>query len=92
MHRPEPEPIAKIFHETYERLAPFFSYKTREATAVPWDEVPENNKRLMIAVATEVLAAMFPIPQESNKQQEGDKQQGSDSQEEGDVQEESDQQ
>ena len=50
------ESLARLFHETYERLAPEFGYKTREASAVPWDDVPDNNKALMIAVAAAVLA------------------------------------
>ena len=50
-----PEELAKLFHETYERLAPRYGYKTREASAVPWEEVPPTNKRLMVAVAGEVL-------------------------------------
>lgn len=45
------EQLAKLFHETYERLAPDFGYETRKASAVPWEQVPERNKRLMIAVA-----------------------------------------
>ena len=49
------EELARLFHETYERLAPDFGYKTREASAVPWEKVPDSNKRLMIAVAAEVL-------------------------------------
>lgn len=61
------EKLAKRFHETYERLAPEYSYKTREASAVPWKDVPDNNKRLMIAVAGELLAsaALPPQPQPS---------------------------
>src|SRR5207253_2058401 len=39
---------------TYERLAPSFGYQTRKASAVPWSEVPEANKRLMVAVAAAV--------------------------------------
>jgi len=50
------EEMAKDFHETYERLAPDFSYETRKASAVPWEDVPENNKKLMIAVAGEMRA------------------------------------
>jgi hypothetical protein len=50
--------IARLFHEAYERLAPQFGYETRRQSAVPWDEVPENNRRLMIATVSEVLAAM----------------------------------
>jgi hypothetical protein len=49
------EELARRFHEHYERLAPDFGYDTREASAVPWEQVPEPNRSLMIAVATEVL-------------------------------------
>lgn len=51
------EHIAKQFHDTYERLAPDFSYETRKESAVPWDKVPDNNKRLMMAVVAEILNA-----------------------------------
>ncbi len=44
------ELLAKKFHETYERLAPDFGYKTRESSAVKWGDVPEKNKKLMVAV------------------------------------------
>ena len=49
------EDLARIFHEEYERLAPDFGYKTRDETAVPWERVPEQNKKLMIATADSVL-------------------------------------
>ncbi len=52
------EQLAKFFHDTYERLAPDYSYETRKDSSVEWDRVPENNKRLMIAVADEVLAKL----------------------------------
>lgn len=54
------ETLAQLFHETYERRAPEFGYETRKATALPWEEIPEDNanKRLMIAVAGEVLAVV----------------------------------
>lgn len=51
------EQIAQLFHEAYERLAPSFGYKTRDASAVPWTDVPEPNRSLMIAVAAEVAGA-----------------------------------
>jgi len=41
----------------YERLAPQFNYETRKASAKPWAEAPENNRRLMIAVCAEILEA-----------------------------------
>lgn len=50
-----PEAVAELFHTTYERLAPAFGYETRRESAVSWEQVPEANKRLMIAVAAEVL-------------------------------------
>lgn len=50
-----PEELAKLFHDTYEQLAPNFGYTTRKASAVPWSDVPEPNKSLMIAVAEKVL-------------------------------------
>lgn len=49
------EELARLFHDTYERLAPRFGYETREASAKPWEEVPDQNKALMIAVCSELL-------------------------------------
>lgn len=50
------ESIARAFHEAYERLAPEHGYETREASAVPWEDVPEANKSLMVAVVSALLA------------------------------------
>ena len=52
--RAQAEKDAQRFHEAYERLAPQFGYKTRDASAVPWQEVPEANRKLMVAVCREV--------------------------------------
>jgi hypothetical protein len=52
-----PEELAKQFHEAYERLAPSFGYETRKASAVPWESVPEGNKRLMTAICAQILLA-----------------------------------
>ena len=49
------ERIAAAFHEAYERLAPAHGYQTREASAKPWDQVPEQNRQLMVAVVAELL-------------------------------------
>lgn len=56
---PSAELVAQLFHETYERLAPDFGYRTREASAKPWDEVPDQNKQLMVAVAHHVTAELY---------------------------------
>ena len=49
------EEIARAFHETYESFAPSYGYKTREASAVPWSDVPKPNKALMVAVVADLL-------------------------------------
>lgn len=51
----EAETIAKAFHTAYERLAPKFAYDTRSESAVPWQQVPERNRRLMIATVQRLL-------------------------------------
>jgi hypothetical protein len=50
------EHLAKEFHDAYERLAPEYGYKTREVSAVPWADVPEQNKALMMATVEHVMA------------------------------------
>jgi hypothetical protein len=49
------ERIAQAFHEAYERLAPDHGYKTREASAVAWEDVPADNKNLMIATVRALI-------------------------------------
>jgi hypothetical protein len=48
-----PLDLAKLFHETYERLAPSFGYTTRPETRQFNPKSPDG--RLMIAVAAELL-------------------------------------
>lgn len=62
-----PEVLARFFHEAYERLAPIYGYETRRESAVPWEDVPEQNRLLMTAVCAEVgqlfrLALRGPAP------------------------------
>ena len=54
------EDLARCFHETYELLAPSFGYETRKESAKPWEEVPDKNKRLMIAVCETLLDFWHP--------------------------------
>lgn len=63
-----PTKLAQMFHETYERLAPQWDYKTREDSAVPWEQVPLINRRLMVALASEVLATLKPTEESGGKQ------------------------
>lgn len=53
--QPDAATLARRFHEAYEALAPAFGYRTREASAKPWGDVPIQNKKLMIATAQAVL-------------------------------------
>ena len=50
--------LAELFHSTYGRLAPNYGLKTREASAVPFRDLPLDDKRLMLAVAVEVKKAL----------------------------------
>jgi hypothetical protein len=54
-----PEQIAQLFHEAYERLAPDFGYRTREESAKPWADVPDQNKALMVATVGEILPVIL---------------------------------
>jgi hypothetical protein len=50
------EVLAKLFHDTYERLAPQFGYVTREETREFNPDSP--NGKLMIAVCAEIAAVL----------------------------------
>jgi hypothetical protein len=47
--------LARFFHQEYERLAPDYGYETKKESAVPWEQVPLPNRRLMVAVAESIL-------------------------------------
>ena len=51
--------IARAFHEQYEALAPLFDYKTRDASAVPWEQVPDSNRRLMTATVWQLIVGGY---------------------------------
>lgn len=57
-----PQEIAQAFHASYERQAPAFGYETRDASAKPWSEVPEQNRGLMVAVARDLMARGIIAP------------------------------
>jgi hypothetical protein len=67
------EQIAQAFHETYERLAPDFGYETREASAKPWAEVPEQNRSLMVAVVQALIDAGVILGVASQQRSEEDR-------------------
>lgn len=49
------EDIARVFHEAYERLAPDYAWDTNDSTRVPFDELPSENRELMIHTVSEVM-------------------------------------
>lgn len=48
--------LARFMHERYEKYAFIFGWNTQEMTKVPFEELPEENKRTMLAVADDVLS------------------------------------
>ena len=52
------EELASLFHSTYEDLAPTYGYETRKESAVPWSEVPEQNRLLMCEVVSRVRSEL----------------------------------
>jgi hypothetical protein len=61
------EQLAEFFHETYERLAPEFDYKTRKKSRKPWIDLPLNHQNLMVAVCNEVLKELDAEAQQKAK-------------------------
>ena len=57
------EDLARTFHRVYEKLAPKYGYKTKRKTRKDWHRLPENNKKLMIAVAWVILNKYPKKPQ-----------------------------
>lgn len=51
--------IAQEFHRNYEQLAPNFGYETREESRTPWEQVPEQNKALMVATVRALLGRVI---------------------------------
>ncbi len=50
-----PESLAEKFHALYEDFATDCGYKTRDESAVPWADVPDKNKKLMVRVCRAIL-------------------------------------
>jgi hypothetical protein len=57
----EVDGLARRFHSVYESWAPSFGWDTQEASQVSWDDLPSNQRHLMLTVVREVVA---PIARE----------------------------
>lgn len=64
-----PEQLAELFHETYERLAPAFGWKTKKGCHCKFYDLPERNRALMIATCQTVLNALQNSGAVANGQQ-----------------------
>lgn len=49
------ELIAKRFHEVYEDLAPSMGWETQERSRKSWEELPTENKWLMVKVVDQLM-------------------------------------
>ena len=67
MNREKAIELAKLFHKVYEELAPDYGYVTKADSAKPWEEVPENNRELMIATCKIALTAHVNLVLDSVK-------------------------
>ena len=50
------EVVARRFHEEYEHLAPLYGWETQERSRVDWDDLPENQRKLMAHVVGTLIA------------------------------------
>jgi len=50
------EVIARSFHKEYEFLAPIYGWATQEASRVDWEDLPDNQRKLMVHVVGTLLA------------------------------------
>jgi hypothetical protein len=49
------ETLARRFHDMYEKKAPHYGCETRRESRTDWENVPINNKKLMIDVCYQLL-------------------------------------
>lgn len=52
---PKIERVARRFHEAYEELAASHGWQTQERSRVPWEDVPLENRNLMLATVARLL-------------------------------------
>lgn len=58
----EAEFIAREFHRIYTHLAPAFGWRVHRDTRDSWEELPDRNRKLMIATAGRLIADGTIIP------------------------------
>ena len=53
--------IAKELHYEYERQATYYQWNTQKQCRVDFDDLPEQNKKVMLAIATHVYNMMIEV-------------------------------
>ena len=53
------EELAKRFHDVYEKFAVEYGWKTQEQCQVEFEDLPKENRDLMVAVVSEVCADLI---------------------------------
>jgi hypothetical protein len=51
--------IAVMFHDYYEKIAKEVGWKTQDGCGVPFNNLPDKNKQVMLKVADKVLAEII---------------------------------
>lgn len=51
----KPEKLARWMHEQYEEIAEKRNWKTQERCRVEFDDLPEENKKVMIDLAERII-------------------------------------
>lgn len=64
---------ARRLHEMYEETAELMAWRTQDVCRVPWDELPEPNKRTMLIVVQRFLSE---LEHENRKEREVDDKEG----------------
>lgn len=49
------EELARYLHRKYEHIAKKVGWKTQEGTSVRFDELPEENKQVMLELASNLI-------------------------------------
>lgn len=58
---PGVEALARRFHEVYEDLAPSFGWDTQQRSRTSWDDLPPQNRALMLAVVERIFGPLCSI-------------------------------
>lgn len=65
--------VARAFHESYEMFAPAIGWDTQTKSRMSWDDVPSDNKQLMLVVVTDLLSrGIISTPVMGGRRTDGD--------------------